>query len=204
MADNGDKFNKQWFYLIPAIIILIGLSGAIFAWQKTAENMVVIGGFILSILLSVLFYSLARTRARAVKIAQKLAVKLAESEKYYRDMIESSPFAIALHDGQKVLYANRATLEMMGAEKPEQIIGKSIWEIVHPEYHKLAKERIKIETEQGKPVPLAEEKFIRLDKKIIDTEVAGAPTVFEGKPAVMVIMHDITDRKRKEKEPGTI
>ena len=89
---------------------------------------------------------------------------------------------------------------MMGAEKPEQIIGKSIWEIVHPEYHKLAKERIKIETEQGKPVPLAEEKFIRLDKKIIDTEVAGAPTVFEGKPAVMVIMHDITDRKRKEKE----
>jgi PAS domain S-box-containing protein len=123
--------------------------------------------------------------------------ELRKSEERYRNLVELSPDMIALHSRGKYVYVNPAGINMLGASGPEDLIGKPTSEIIHPDYTELVKERIR-QMMQGKPVPLVEEKYIRLDGKIVDVEVAAAPIPSQSEPMVQVIARDITERKRME------
>ena len=123
--------------------------------------------------------------------------ELRKSEERYRNLVELSPDMIALHSRGKYVYVNPAGIKMFGASRPEDLIGKPTSETIHPDYTELVKERIG-QLMQGKTVPLVEEKYIRLDGKIVDVEVAAAPIPSQGEPMVQVIARDITERKRME------
>ena len=58
-----------------------------------------------------------------------------ESARFLRDVIETSPECIKLlaPDGT-VLQMNRAGLEMIEADSPGQVIGKSVYIVVAPQY----------------------------------------------------------------------
>jgi PAS domain S-box-containing protein len=131
-------------------------------------------------------------------IANKLAEEeLIKSEERYRNFVELSPDMIALHSRGKYVYVNPAGIKLLGASGPGDLIGKSILKTIHPSCIEIVKERIR-RLEQGKGVPLLEEKFIRLDGTIVDVEVAASPIFFQGEPVVQVIAKDITERKRME------
>jgi diguanylate cyclase (GGDEF)-like protein/PAS domain S-box-containing protein len=67
---------------------------------------------------------------------------------------------------------------------------------VPPGFQLLVLARIKMQAEQGVPVPLVEEKFLKLDGSVMDVEVQAAPITYEGKQAFQVAIRDITDRKK--------
>jgi PAS domain S-box-containing protein len=121
---------------------------------------------------------------------------LRESEQRYRRLVELSPEAIVVHSAGKILYVNPAAQRLWGADKPEQLIGQSVLDRVHPDYHETFTKRVRQILEEGSPTELAEQKHVRLDGEVIDVEVAGMPFVMNGEPAVQVVMRDITDRNR--------
>ena len=120
---------------------------------------------------------------------------LRESEERYRRVVEMSPAAMAIHSEGKFVFVNPAGAELIGASSPEELIGRSILEIVHPAYRSQVIERVQ-RLAAGQAAPLTEEKFIRLDGTPIDVEVAAIPFTYQGKPATQVIVRDITERKR--------
>jgi PAS domain S-box-containing protein len=69
---------------------------------------------------------------------------------------------ILLHKKGELVYVNPAAVRILGASRPEELIGKSVFEIFHPDYWEIAKEEFG-RVEEGKEAPLLEEKFIRLD-----------------------------------------
>ena len=123
--------------------------------------------------------------------------ELVRSEQRYRNLVELSPDMIALHSQGKYVYVNPAGIKMLGASGSEDLIGKPTVETIHPDYIAIVKERTR-QLMHGEAVPLLEEKYIRLDGKIVDVEVAAAPIPFQGEPMVQVIARDITERKRME------
>jgi PAS domain S-box-containing protein len=123
---------------------------------------------------------------------------LRESEERYRKLVEFSPDAIGILSEGKIVFINVAGAKLHGAVNPEQLIGKPVIDFIHPEYQKLAKERIQQMIEEGKNVSSIEEKFIKLDGSIIDVEVISMPFTYKGKPGIQVIIRDTTDRKRAE------
>ncbi|HZY83041.1 MAG TPA: PAS domain S-box protein [Cyclobacteriaceae bacterium] len=118
-----------------------------------------------------------------------------ESDKKYRELVEHIPLGIGIHAEGKLVYANRYALEMMGATKPEDLIGKSVLDLVHPEYKDVVRERMKL-VMQGIEVPAIEQKYVRLDGKTIDVETAAYPFSHHGIPAVQLIVKDVTDKKQ--------
>ena len=127
------------------------------------------------------------------------AQALRESEERYRLLIERSPDAIFVHCETKIVFANPATMLLFGAERPEQVLGRDVLEIIHPASRVVIQERIR-RAMSGEKTLLMEQKLIRLDGVVVEVEAMGIPSIHEGKPAVQVILRDITERKRLEGE----
>ncbi|HEV7501549.1 MAG TPA: PAS domain S-box protein, partial [Vicinamibacteria bacterium] len=123
---------------------------------------------------------------------------LRESEERYRRLVEMSPEGIAIHSEGKVVFANPSALRTMGAARPEDLIGRAVLDLVHPDYHAAVVARLAT-LRRGEPVPFLEEKLLRLDGTPVDVEGQAMPFSYEGQPAVQVVLHDISERKRAEK-----
>ncbi|HKR58832.1 MAG TPA: PAS domain S-box protein, partial [Pyrinomonadaceae bacterium] len=79
---------------------------------------------------------------------QQLASEaLIESEERYRRLVESSPDAIVVSSEGKFVYVNSAAEALYGATA-DQLIGKSILEVVHSDYRDWVAERLKTIQEQ--------------------------------------------------------
>lgn len=125
---------------------------------------------------------------------------LLESEEKYRTLVESSIDAILLNEGNSVTYLNGAALKLFGADSPDQVLGKSPFELFHSDYHVIIRKRMGQMLESGKPVPLIEEKIVRLDGSVLDVEVAATPFKYKGGLAILVVARDISARKRADEE----
>jgi len=124
--------------------------------------------------------------------AEKL---LRESEAKYRSLAESMPAAIFIFSDNKFIYGNNYSTKITGYTVKE-MIGKNFWELVHPDFAEIAKQR-GLERMSGRDVPA------RYDIKIIDKyknekwlDYTGTLINFQGKPAVLGIAYDITELKR--------
>lgn len=59
--------------------------------------------------------------------------KLRESEERYRVLVECSPEPIVVYQDCVIVFANPAAVRLIGAERPEQLIGQNISRFLHPE-----------------------------------------------------------------------
>lgn len=123
-----------------------------------------------------------------------------ESEELYRRLVEQPFDGVYVHREGTIIYINPTGIKLLGAEREDQIIGKSILDFLHPDYREFVEKRMDVIFREGKSVPLAEKKFIRLDGKEMIAEVAGTNLIYGGQPSVQVIFRDITERKIAEDE----
>jgi len=130
----------------------------------------------------------------------QLREEVMESEERYRSLVELSPDAIVVHSKGEIAFVNPAAVKLLGAKKPEDLVGRPVIEIIHPESRGFARKHMRQRLDEGEKIPLAERKFLRLDGKAIDVEVTAAPLTFYGQPAIQVIARDISKRKRMEQE----
>jgi PAS domain S-box-containing protein len=132
---------------------------------------------------------------------QKRAEKeLRASEDRYRRLIELSPDGIWIQHEGKIVFVNSACMKLLGASRPEQLIGKNVLDLIHPDYHQIVKTRMLQSMKPGGSVPFLEEKLVRLDGTTVDVEIAATSFQFTDLPAAQAIVHDLTDRKRAERD----
>jgi len=129
---------------------------------------------------------------------RKLAEEeLRESEERYRRLVEISPDAIAVHSKGRFVFVNPAGAKLIGTGSPQELIGKPLLDVVHPDSRSQVVERLR-QVAKGKEAPLFEEKLLKLDGSVIDVEVVGIPFSYQGQIATQIVVRDITGRKRIE------
>ena len=146
--------------------------------------------------------TLARVAGRAAGELERLTTDAAlrESEARLRKVVEIMPDAIITHLGGKLLHVNPAGVAMIGARTEQELIGKPILELVHPDFHQIVLARAKGATEHGVASGRIEERLVRLDGTCFDAEVQSQPIVLAGRAAVLVTVHDITERKAAQEK----
>ena len=125
---------------------------------------------------------------------------LRESEQRYRELLELAPVGIAVYCEGKIAFMNPAGARLFGADSEEQIAGKPIAEIIHPDRLEAAQSRIGRMLAGELGLYPVEDVFLKLDGTPFNVEVISAPLLYQGKPAVQAIFIDITERKRAEAE----
>jgi PAS domain S-box-containing protein len=139
-------------------------------------------------------FAVLQARVRSYLRAKRAAVSLRQSEERYRQLVELSPDAIIVTCADSIVFLNEAGRKLLGATTPEQLLGTSFKDIVHPECWAGVVERMQQVQEHCLAAPLLEEKYIRLDGTVVDVEVAAIPIRFQDGPASLVVVRDITER----------
>jgi len=130
---------------------------------------------------------------------RKLAADaLARSEERYRGLTEAAPNAILVHRDFKIEYANPAAVKLLRASGPDQLIGLSYLDLVHPEDRAESEERT-LKLHKGQTlVPPRQHRLVALDGQAIEVESTGTVFSHGEWSLVQVIATDITERKRAE------
>ncbi len=125
------------------------------------------------------------------------AVRLVrQSEERYRRLIAISPYAIFVNRGDRIIFANDQAIKLVVAVKADEILGKSLLDLFHPDCHAAIRERIHELLEGSAQVPMLEEKIMSLDGRVVEVEVSVARFVDEEGPAILTMLRDVSERKR--------
>ncbi len=136
---------------------------------------------------------------RTITNDKKLQEKLRENEARFRRLVELSPEPIIVYSGENITFVNHACLKMVGADDEDELIGKSVYDFVSPEFHLSIKKRVNrmIAGHDNAPV---EQEIVVPKGKALEIEMRGARLEFEGMPAVQLILRDITEQKRMHRK----
>ncbi|MGC9308758.1 MAG: PAS domain S-box protein, partial [Thermoplasmatota archaeon] len=120
-------------------------------------------------------------------------------EERYTTLVEKGNDGILIIQDGLMKYANVGLLEMLGYAR-EEILGTPAFAYIAPEYRKTASERY-VKRLQGMEVPsVYESALVAKDGHYIPMEVSAAAIEYKGKPAIMGIVRDLTERKEAEKK----
>lgn len=157
------------------LIAMLSFACAIFAWRRWME---------------------LNAEVSARMIFEK---ELQQSEEKYKILTEISQTGIYIHQDDRIVYANRRFAELHGYTVGE-LIGTNYFDLYHPGEIARAQE-IKSKRLRAEDVPqYLETRRIRKDGGVFFSQTVSACIEYQGKPAIMGNVVDITERKRAERQ----
>jgi len=130
---------------------------------------------------------------------QKLTEEaLQQSEAKFRSLVEESLVGVYIIQDGKLPYVNPRVAEIFGYSL-EEILGRDVESFIYQEDLKKVRENLsKRISGQVKTVHYFT-RGIKKDKSLIEIEVMGSYTLFNGKPAVIGTLLDVTEKNKSER-----
>ncbi len=123
--------------------------------------------------------------------------KLRESEDRFKALTEVALASIFIVHGNRFKYVNPFSEKLTGYSSNE-LYEMNFWEIVHPDYAEMVKQR-GLARQKGEDVPQYYEFKLRTKSgKVKWVQTSSTLTVFEGRKCILSIAVDITERKNTE------
>ncbi len=123
------------------------------------------------------------------------------SEARYRNLVEHAPDAIVQVDADgRFALVNQACVALLGAVSAQQLLGRGVLEFVAPAWRGRVGERVRSLRERGGAVPALSLRMLRLDGSEVEVESVAAAWRAAGQVYLHVILRDLSERRRLERE----
>lgn len=130
---------------------------------------------------------------------RKYVKALEDAEEESRKLVEFFPDGILIHRDEQIVYVNKAAADIFGYANPEEVIGKDVFDLIHPDDQKKARKRVKI-LNKGEEPPEEELRLVRPDSQsTAHVQVKSRPIEYEGTKAIQVAVRDVTSYKAVER-----
>jgi diguanylate cyclase (GGDEF)-like protein/PAS domain S-box-containing protein len=124
---------------------------------------------------------------------------LIESEVKYRTLVEQSLEGIMIVQDNIIKFINPKLLTVL-SYKEQEIVGKDVLRFLYPDDREILSENIKkLYKNKDAGFPL-EIRMIHKNEEIIYMEVLSTLIQYEGSPAILITLRDISERKKTEAE----
>jgi len=117
---------------------------------------------------------------------------LRQSEERWRRLVETHIEPILISVEGTIRYINPSGAELLGAESPGDLVGRSVRSFVTQEYEEDVETRL-AELEAGRATEPFEYRVRRLDGKTRIVESQSVPIQYDGEQAAQTVLRDITD-----------
>jgi PAS domain S-box-containing protein len=133
------------------------------------------------------------------ELVQKRTEELLESEKRYSVLVEEASDGVAILQDGRIVFTNKRGTEITGYPR-EEAIGLSFEKLVSEEYKQLTKERYERRM-RGEIVPSQYEiELVAKTGNRIPVELSATRIQYQGRPADLLIVRDVRERKRMEEQ----
>ncbi len=132
---------------------------------------------------------------RDISGRQRAESALRATDARQRQILEASPDGIVVVREGRFVNSNRRAVEMLGYERMEDLVGRSISDFVDVTEQAAARDR-SLRAEGGERLSPREYRAIRKDGGLFPVEVTSIPIEFDGKPSVLSFVRDVSDRVR--------
>jgi two-component system cell cycle sensor histidine kinase/response regulator CckA len=117
----------------------------------------------------------------------------------YRAFVERMPDGCVTYRPDGIIaYVNQALLDFLGYRTPDALIGRHCLHMIHPDDHELVAGRMRQLTGTHEPTSPSAVRFVTGDGQVRWGETRGIHVLFDGGPAVTVLVRDLTERRRTE------
>lgn len=134
-----------------------------------------------------------------LKTLQIVNEALMSQEEDFRNLIGISPVGMAVIHEWTTIYFNPAAVQLFGAESQDELLGRHIFDFIHPSYHEQVKKNAEVLSVNGY-VNMMHQKFVKLDGSLLDVETQAKSIRFNHSHATLVVMNDITERKTAQQQ----
>jgi len=125
--------------------------------------------------------------------------QLRESEERYRHLVDLLPDGVLVHVDGVVVFANDAMAKILGVKSRDNLLGRRELDFVPPKERDAVLQRRQEAMRSRKP-ETRETVYVRADGRHVDIERSRAVINWEGNAAFLMLVREITERKRVEKE----
>ncbi|OCJ73067.1 PAS domain-containing protein, partial [Bacillus velezensis] len=129
---------------------------------------------------------------------KKFQTILQKSRERYQLLIQNSIDTIAVIHNDKWVFMNESGISLFEAETYEDLIGKNVYDQLHPCDHDGVKQRIQNIINRKTESEIIKQSWFTFKNRLIYTEMVCIPTTFFGETAMQVILRDISERKQTE------
>jgi PAS domain S-box-containing protein len=136
---------------------------------------------------------------RDITARKEAEALLAESESRYRDLLEALPDAMTIHQDGKLVFVNAAAVRLFGADNAGELVGQDSNRQVPPELISLQQTHRDKVLKERCTLPPVEQQRVRLNGSVVDVETVSSFIMWQGRPAVIGVLRDISERKDAEK-----
>lgn len=130
---------------------------------------------------------------RDITARVQAAEALRQSEQRFRTYTENSLVGVLVLQDNRLRYANPALARMFGFEPAELIDTVDVLELVHPDFQDLIRQKITARL-AGTPPKQYTIQGVRRDGQVIYCEISGSRISYQGRPALLATVIDITQR----------
>jgi len=124
---------------------------------------------------------------------------LNENKNLYQSVVEQISDGIGIVQDSKDVYVNPAVAKMWG-KSAEDIVGRHFLDIIHPDEHERLADIYKQRMAGSGPIAPYEIRCRNANGDTLWVEMTGTLIQFQGKPADLVSVRDISERKQAEQE----
>ena len=125
---------------------------------------------------------------------------LRQSRERWQRLVENQPDAVQITVGGEIRYVNAAGADLLGADAPDDLVGRSIWDFL-PSDEVKADMRERVDAiRRGEPTSPYEHEVERLDGERRIVETYSIPINYEGERAAQSVVRDLTERRRTQRQ----
>jgi PAS domain S-box-containing protein len=125
---------------------------------------------------------------------------LTEGEENYHRVIDLALEGIAIHVDEKIVFVNRRLVEMLKYVDPDELIGKSISDLVDPFRRDISRQLEATMIADSDNLFSVEDVYECKNGQFLPVEVSAIPIQYQGSPAVQITARDISESKKIEAE----
>ncbi len=129
---------------------------------------------------------------------KRMEESVRESEERYRTLVELSPSGVFVFSEGRTAYVNHTGAVLLGANAAQEILDRPTFDCIHPDYHQGVRDNVTRLLTGGMSVHSAERIYLKMDGTPIPVQVEAARITWNGKPAIIGLFSDITERKQAE------
>jgi PAS domain S-box-containing protein len=143
-------------------------------------------------------YFVAMLRDTSVETGLRAEVEVLTQR--LRTVLDLTPVAIWIIDGEQVVYANHATMDLFGVSDRGQLIGQSIQSLLRTIEPATLRAHLAQALAGSSPPALLHGSVVRPDGRVREVEVATTALPDHGRTVMQMVIIDVTQRREQAQE----